>query len=174
MQRILVIGSPGSGKSTLARRLARRLGLPLVHLDQEFFRPNWVEPPRAEWRERVRRLAAQPRWVMDGDYFATMDLRLPRATAIVWLDIGRLRCLANVFRRVVRHYGHVRPDLGPGCIERFNGPFVRWIWQYPHRVRPGIMRMLEQVGPEQRSFVLRSWAEIPSVEHRLALGQESA
>jgi adenylate kinase family enzyme len=174
MQRILVIGSPGSGKSTLARRLAGRLNLPLIHLDREFFRPNWVEPERSAWRERVGRLAARPQWVMDGDYFATMDLRLARATAVVWLDIGRLRCLRNVLRRVLKQYGRVRPDLGPGCIERFNWPFVRWVWHYPQRVRPGIVRMLGRAGPGQRVFVLRSWAEIPLLEDRLALGREAA
>ncbi|MFL6844708.1 MAG: AAA family ATPase [Allosphingosinicella sp.] len=31
---MLVIGSPGAGKSTLAAGIARRTGLPLVHLDK--------------------------------------------------------------------------------------------------------------------------------------------
>ncbi len=34
MQRVMVIGSPGAGKSRLATELARRTGLPLIHLDQ--------------------------------------------------------------------------------------------------------------------------------------------
>ena len=33
MERVLVIGSGGSGKSTFAAALARKLALPLVHLD---------------------------------------------------------------------------------------------------------------------------------------------
>jgi len=36
VKRVLVIGSPGSGKSTLAAELARRTGLPLIHLDQKY------------------------------------------------------------------------------------------------------------------------------------------
>ncbi|SCG68758.1 AAA domain-containing protein [Micromonospora echinaurantiaca] len=44
MHRILVAGSPGAGKSTLAREVARRLDLPLIHLDS---RPRLLRGVRA-------------------------------------------------------------------------------------------------------------------------------
>jgi adenylate kinase family enzyme len=40
MRRVLVIGISGAGKSTFARELAARIGLPLIHLDKEFWRPG--------------------------------------------------------------------------------------------------------------------------------------
>ena len=55
MKKILVIGSGGSGKSTFSRRLGEKLGLPVVHLDQLYWRPGWVETPKVEWVEIVRR-----------------------------------------------------------------------------------------------------------------------
>jgi adenylate kinase family enzyme len=174
MRRILVIGCPGAGKSTLARRLAERLGLPLVHLDREYFGPGWVEPPRALWRQRVADLADRPAWVMDGQYSSTFDLRVPRAQAVVWLDIPRWLCLARVIRRVVRHYGTTRPDLGPGCVERFDWSFMRWIWSYPNRMRPKTARMLERLRPDQRVYVLRSRSDIPALEAALSTLKEAA
>jgi adenylate kinase family enzyme len=174
MRRILVIGSPGAGKSTLARRLAERLDLPLIHLDREYFGPGWAMPPRSEWRERVRALAARPAWVMDGQYGSTFDLRVPRAQAIVWLDLPRWRCLASVLWRVAKNYGRVRPDLGPGCIERFDLSFLRFIWAYPRDKRPKTARMLERLGPAQRVFVLRSRRQIPALEAELASAREAA
>jgi adenylate kinase family enzyme len=172
--RILVIGSPGAGKSTLARRLARRLDLPLVHLDREFFGPGWSEPPRPDWRRQVARLVAQPRWVMDGNYGSTFDLRVPRASVVIWLDLPRWRCLLNVTWRVLRYYGRRRPDLGPDCIERFNWPFMKWVWAYPQRARPITIAMLKRLRPEQQAFILRSWAEIPAIEHRLSTLRDAA
>ncbi|NIX77469.1 AAA family ATPase [Microvirga terricola] len=167
MRRILVIGSPGAGKSTLARRLAQRLGLPLIHLDREYFGPGWTMPPRDEWREKVKGLAARPEWVMDGNYASTFDLRVPRATVVIWLDVGRWRCLASVTWRVLKNYGRVRDDLGPDCIEKFDWSFMRWIWKYQKDMRPKTTRMLARLRPDQQLFVLRSRSQIPSLEETL-------
>jgi adenylate kinase family enzyme len=47
--RIIIVGNNGSGKSFLAKELSAITGLPLVHFDVEFWRPNWEEPPKEEW-----------------------------------------------------------------------------------------------------------------------------
>jgi adenylate kinase family enzyme len=174
MQRILVIGSPGAGKSTLAGRIAGRCALPLIHLDREYFGPGWTMPSKSEWRERVRALAARPEWVMDGNYASTFDLRVPRATAIVWLDLPRWRCLLNVLWRVAKHRGRGRPDLGPECVENFDRSFLRWIWSYPVKMRPKTARMLERLRSNQRVYVLRSRSALPALEAELAAFREAA
>ena len=174
MQRILVIGSPGAGKSTLASRIARDLGLPLIHLDREYFGPGWTTPPKAEWREKVSTLAARPAWVMDGNYASTFDIRVPRATTIVWLDLPRWRCLTRVLWRVARNYGRSRPDLGAAGPERFDLSFMRWIWSYPVTMRPKTARMLERLRPDQRVYVLRSRSGIPALEAELTSNREAA
>jgi len=174
MQRILVIGSPGAGKSTLASRIAGHLGLPLIHLDREYFRPGWTMPSRSEWRERVRALAAGPAWVMDGNYASTFDIRVPRATAVIWLDLSRWNCLAGVVRRVMKNHGLARSDLGPGCVERFDWSFLRWIWSYPNKMRSKTARMLKRLRPDQRVCVLRSRSEIPALTAELSTFKEAA
>jgi len=174
MQRILVIGSPGAGKSTLASRIAGRLGLPVIHLDREYFGPGWAVPGKEEWRERVRALAAKPAWVMDGNYASTFDIRVPRATVIVFLDLPRWRCLASVLWRVARNYGRVRADLGPDCTERFDWSFMRWIWTYSAKMRPKTLRMLQRLRPDQRVYVLRSRSEIAALEAELSTLKEAA
>ena len=46
MERIMIIGCGGSGKSTLARQLGQKLNMPVVHLDQLWWLPGWVERDR--------------------------------------------------------------------------------------------------------------------------------
>ena len=58
-KRIAIVGSGGSGKSTLSRQLAAITNLPLIHLDMEFWRPNWEQTPRDEWIEKQTQLIKQ-------------------------------------------------------------------------------------------------------------------
>ena len=138
-----MVGSSGAGKSTFSEALADRLGHPLVPLDGYYWKPGWIESERSEWRELVADLASADRWVMDGNYSATFDLRMPRAEALVFLDIPVWRCLASVYRRAWRHRGRVRPNLPDGCPERWpDGRFLHWIITYPWRSRPRLMKAI--------------------------------
>ena len=78
-QRVVVTGIAGSGKSTLSRALSAKTGLPVIHLDIHFWKPGWVEPTEDEWREKQRDLITHDKWILDGNYCATLDLRLERA-----------------------------------------------------------------------------------------------
>lgn len=63
VQRILIIGCSGAGKSTFARNLHDVCPvLELIHLDRYYWRPGWVETPKAEWEAIVKELAAKERF----------------------------------------------------------------------------------------------------------------
>lgn len=161
MKRVAIIGSGGAGKSTLARQLGARLGLPVVHLDALFWRPGWVETPREEWVALQRELVAREAWVVDGNYNATLDIRLEAADTIVFLDLPNWVCAWRAVRRRVQHHGRTRPDLAPGCPEQIDLAFLRWIWDYPRTRRPGVLEKLERAAAEGKRVVrLRSNAEV--------------
>jgi len=155
MQRVLVIGNCGSGKSTASLELARRLSLPLIHLDREFWRPGWVQPDDGAWQEQVRELVAGERWLIDGNYSNTLPLRLARADTVVWLDFPRLFCLLQVLRRVSRHHGRSREDCGRDCPERLDAAFLRWVWDYPVRSRGRTVDILAG-SPQVEQYVFRT------------------
>lgn len=155
MQRVLVIGCSGAGKSTFAVDLAALTGLPLVHLDKEFLRPGWTMPPRAEWRARVAELSAPSAWILDGNFDSSLDLRLPRADTLIWFDLPRHLCLRRVAKRIITSYGQVRPDMGPGCPEELDVPFLKWIWNFNRTERPQMQAMLDLHGPHLDPIVFR-------------------
>lgn len=128
MRRVLVIGSPGAGKSTFARELARRTGLPLTHLDAEYWRPGWVRPRVAEWEVEMRGLIAAAAWILDGNYTTTVLLRAARADTVVVLDYPRTLCLYRAVRRAIFNR---RPDTLDLGREPLNLKFLRFIWTFP-------------------------------------------
>lgn len=161
MQRVMVIGASGAGKSTLARRIGTALGLPVIHLDREFWRPGWVEPDADEWLERLDALAARECWVIDGNQSRGWGFRLARADAIVWLDLPRRVYFTRAVLRSLRNLGRERADIGPGCPERIDLKFLaHWVWRYPVRARPRTIATLDRVRNEKRVFILRSTTDV--------------
>jgi adenylate kinase family enzyme len=159
VKRVLVIGAGGSGKSTLARKLGERLRLPVVHLDAHYWNPGWVETPPSEWEERVQRLTAGREWVMDGNYGGTLDIRLAAADTVIFLDLSRVLCLWRIVTRAARYWGRTRPDLAPNCPERLGWEFVVWVWTYPDRRRPGVLKRLRELD-RTRVIILSSQREV--------------
>jgi adenylate kinase family enzyme len=157
--RILILGPCGAGKSTLARVIGERLGLPVVHLDRFFWNPGWVQTEHSTFRDRVTEAAGGGAWVMDGNYTDSLDVRLPRADAVIWLDFPRRIYFPRVLWRMIKGYGRAREDLGPGCPERIDLPFMRWVWTYPTR-RPEHEEIVANLPAGVRGIILRSPAEV--------------
>ena len=156
----MIIGSAGSGKSVLARQLGPILDLPVFHLDALHWKPGWVETPKAEWRAVVQRLANQASWTIDGNYMGTLDIRLAAADTIIFLDFPRPVCVWRVFKRRLQYIGKARPSMAPGCPERLNWDFIKWVWDYPRRSRPVVLEKLGQYSSGKSVHILRSGEEI--------------
>ena len=159
MERILIIGCSGSGKSTLARALGEKTGIPVVHLDQLWWKPGWVESARAEFDARLAGKLAEPRWIMDGNFSRTMPMRLQRCDTVIYLDFHRFACLWGMFRRVTGYYGKVRPDMSEGCPERFNPEFIRFIWNFNKNNRPRNYGWLRDT-PHAQAVILKNRRQV--------------
>ncbi|MGJ4948651.1 topology modulation protein [Bradyrhizobium sp. HKCCYLS20291] len=158
--RILVLGASGAGKSTLSRAIGSRVGLPVVHLDALYWTPGWVASDAASFRAKVATAAAGDAWVMDGNYSSSLDLRLPRAEVVIWLDLPRRIYFPRAVWWTLRGYGRPRADVGEGNPERFDWSFFRnWVWTYPSR-RPGQAKLMAQLPPGLHGITLRSPADV--------------
>ena len=160
MKRIIVIGSGGAGKSTFARRLGEILHLPVIHLDSLYWRPNWVETPKPEWRQRVTELVQGEAWIIDGNYSGTLDLRLAACDTVVFLDLSRMTCVRRALGRVIKHRGASRPDMAPGCPERFDLKFLWWIWNYPVRNRPKLEQLFTEYAADKKIVLLSTPTQV--------------
>jgi adenylate kinase family enzyme len=159
-QRVLVVGGCGAGKTTLARRLAPILDLPAVHLDRAYWQPNWREPDRDHWRDCVAEIIAADRWIIDGNYSNTLDLRLPRADWIILLDLPTWQCLWSAVWRCIRHFGRVRSDVGPGCRERPSLEFFHYVATFRRDRRDELHAHTRTLADHQCLFILRSRRQI--------------
>ena len=160
MKRILILGCCGAGKSTLARSLSIHTGIDIIHLDQEYWNPNWVETPKDEWNKKVRILAAKERWIMDGNYSGSLDIRLPRADTIIYLDRSTLTCLWRVLKRIWKFKGKTRPDMVAGCPERFDWDFIHYVAVFNLVSRKRVIEKLKQLKTNQQLLFLSSDREI--------------
>jgi adenylate kinase family enzyme len=168
LQKIAIIGSAGAGKSTLAKKIAQKTGIPLYHLDALYWQPGWVATERSQWRKVQEVLCSQERWILDGNYGSTLDIRLAHSDTIIVLDVNRFVCVLRVLWRSFSTYGQNRSDMAQGCQEQFDWAFLKWIWNFPKKGKPQLLQHLNQLPPDKTVLILRSNKEIKAFLETLA------
>lgn len=140
--RVVIVGSPGSGKSTFARKLAEATGLPLHHLDALYWAPGWIRRyANSEWRALQAALVSEPRWMIDGNYHSTLDIRIEAADTVILLDPGVWRCLYNILSRIRAYRPEERPDMADGCPELLDGALLWRVLSYPWQGRARVLSL---------------------------------
>ena len=91
-------------------------------------------------------LAAGDAWIIDGNYSRTVDVRARVADTALLLDYSPAGCLARALRRSLGNYG--RAVQAPGCPEKIDLEFLRWIATYRRRSRQRVLAQLREGGPD--------------------------
>ena len=168
MKRVIVIGSGGSGKSTFSRQLGEITGLPVVHLDALFWKPNWISTPKDEWAGIVRREIEKPAWIIDGNFGGTRKMRMNAADTIIMLDLPRWLSMYRILKRWFTYRHRTRPDMAEGCNEKIDREFVMWIWSYRKTGRVRAFKDLETQS-EKNVVILRTRREVSEFLERMRL-----
>lgn len=171
MQKILIIGCSGAGKSTLARKLHAVTRLPLIHLDQYYWKPGWVEPDWAEWRRMIRELVDRPAWIMDGNFGGTMDLRIGSADLVIYLDYPTWKCLWRVLKRVFRYHGQERPDMPKGCPEKWDLDFLHYVATFNLTRRKPLLAKLDAYRHDKEILIFNTDKQAAEFLEKLAKKQ---
>jgi adenylate kinase family enzyme len=160
MKKIIVIGSSGAGKSTFARRLGEATGLEVIHLDRLYWKPNWTETPKDEWRKTVERIVRGDSWIIDGNFGGTLEPRFEACDTVIFLEMPPAVCVYRILKRVVFYRPGRRPDMADGCHEKFDWEFLKWVWNFPKRSQPKIEAQIDRFQDTKTIIRLRSKGEV--------------
>lgn len=156
--KLLIVGSSGSGKSTFARKLSNVTDTPVLHLDKIYH----AHESKAEVAESVKSfIAKRESWIIDGNYSASYEERIPYAEQIIELRIGRWWVIFRVIKRSLeaRRNKASRPDMASNFREKFDREyldFLIWVWQFPKRQSPKLYAALEKFDSSDKLIVLKN------------------
>ncbi len=159
MKRIIIIGSPGSGKSTLSFKLKEKLGIDIIHLDKIFWRDNWTNISREEFKELLEIELQKEKWIAEGNYSDSIPLRLKYVDTVIFLDFKTITCLARVIKRVFKYYGKTRPEMGENCPERFDFVFIKYVLNFNKNNREKLYKLLDE-SQNLKLIVLKNRKEV--------------
>ena len=161
MMRIAILGAGGAGKSWLAGELGRRLSIAPVHLDALYYDAAWRPIPAQEWTQIQQKLVKPERWIMDGNYQSTAQIRLRAADTIIFLDTPTHRRLLRLVARRLRRTGPARPDVVGS--ERLNWQFLRYVATFNGLRRQQMLDTFEAHAHHATVAILRRKADIDAL-----------
>lgn len=137
MNKVIVIGCPGAGKSTFARQLNEKTQIPLFYLDMIWHRADKTTVSREQFDFGLIEIMKQDRWIIDGNYIRTIQIRLQQCDTVFLLDYPLDVCIAGVETRI----GKPRVDM-PWIETEFDPEFREWILDFSQRQLPEIYSWL--------------------------------
>ncbi|MDK9494341.1 topology modulation protein [Streptomyces katrae] len=153
MKKVAIVGCGGSGKSYLARELGGILDAPVTHLDAAYYDDAWNELSTEKFTALQRELVAQPRWVIDGNYNSTLQIRLETCDTVVLMDVSTVAALYGILSRQIRHgAGH----KGNGVHNRIHWGVIKYVATYRRKMRPRVMAKIEEFASGRADVVLLS------------------
>lgn len=154
-QKAIIIGCLGAGKSTFARKLSDKMHLPLYYLDMLWHKPDRTTVDRNIFDEKLKEIVLKEKWIIDGNYGRTLEMRIQWCEAIFLLDFPVEECLAGAKSRI----GKQRVDM-PWIETQFDEEFKQWIMDFPKNELPIIYELLDRYKGEKSIYVFHSRADI--------------
>lgn len=156
--KISIIGGSGSGKSTLANILSESMKIPVIHLDSINYKSNWIQVDKVERDKIISEKSNEDKWIIDGNYNKTLKERLIKSDLIIWLDYSSYTQIKGVVKRIAQNYNKERSEI-PGCKERINLKFIKYVATYNKVKRPEMLEILKDI-PEDKLLIFKKQKDL--------------
>ena len=140
MKRILVIGCPGAGKTYFSKRLGAILSLPVIHMDNLYWREDKTCVSQEELKEKLLPYLKNDEWIIDGNYHHCLEMRLTYATDVFILDISRKECIQGILERI----DQPRDDIPWVENEEDAAELIAWTASYGFRTKDEELALLNK------------------------------
>ena len=154
-QKAVIIGCPGAGKSTFARILSDKTHLPLYYLDMLWHKPDRTTVDRKIFDKKLKEIVLKDKWIIDGNYGRTLEMRIQACEAVFLLDFPVAECLTGVDSRI----GKQRIDM-PWIETEFDEEFRQWIIDFPKNELPIVYKLLDRYKSEKSIYIFHARADI--------------
>ena len=154
MNKIVVVGPSGAGKSEFSRKLNKILNIELFHLDNIFWNEDKTHIEREEFDNKLSDILHKDRWIIDGDYSRTYEVRFKKADTIFFLDYPKDICLEGANSRI----GKKRDDL-PWIEEEFDNEFKKWIINWFIETKPILIELINKYKNDKSIIIFKSREE---------------
>ena len=105
-----------------------------------FWNKDRTTVPKEIFIERLQQAMSNSKWIIDGNYSSTMEMRIKECDTVFYLDYPTEVCIEGIESRK----GQIRSDMP--WIEKGNidEDFIDFVNKYNSESRPHVIRLLEK------------------------------
>ncbi len=168
IQKIAVVGNAAGGKTTLSRSLARRLQLPLIHVDSIQFLPGLKLRPFQESKQILQEIESKDQWIIDG--YGPLDLienRFLLADKIIFIDWPLRRHQLWFLKRQLKNIFQPRAELPFDCNEitwAHTMKILKSMKSSHQQMRPELLKIFARENLKNKVIYVRSIKDLKKLE----------
>ena len=124
----MVVGVSASGKTTFTKKLAAKLHMQPILMDEIVWNPGWNYIGDEAAVEKIKQVIAGEQWLFEG-YIATAVRTevFERADIVLYLDYPGWLSAWRYMKRCAKHWKNPRLEL-PGSPDKFSFKFLKLVY----------------------------------------------